>query len=289
MWSLDQSASRNPQALSHVWLFATLWTVVHQAPLSMGFSRQEYWSGSPCPPPRDLLNPGIEPMSPASSGILYHWASREAHIHCTVVQLLSSVQLFAHQGLHHATLPCLSPSSGVCSNSCPLSPNAIHLILCLPLLLLLSVFPSIRVFFNESVFCNRWPKYWSFSFSISPSNEFSCLISFTIAWFYLLAVQRTLKSLLQHHSSKASILHRSAFFMVQLSHLYMPTAKTIALTRWTIVGKLMSLLFNMFSRCVIAFPPRSKHLLISSMQSLSAETFGAQEKKICHCFPCFPI
>ena len=137
------------------------------------------------------------------------------------------------------------------------------LILCRPLLLLPSIFPSVRVFSNESVLCIRWPKYWSFSFSISPSNEYSGLISFRMDWFDLLAVQGTLKSLLQHHSSKASILWRSAFFIVQLSHPYMTTGKTIALTRWTFVGKVMSLLFNMLSSLVIAFLPRSKYLLIS--------------------------
>ena len=144
------------------------------------------------------------------------------------------------------------------------------LILCHPLLLLPSIFPSIRVFSNESVLHIRWPKYWSFSFSISPSNEYSGLISFRMDWLDLLAVQGTLKSLLQHHSSKASILRRSAFFMVQLSHPYMTTGKTIALTRWTFVGKVMSLLFNVLSRLVIAFLPRSKCLLISWLESPSA-------------------
>ena len=133
-----------------------------------------------------------------------------------------------------------------------------HLILCHPLLLLTSVFPSIRVFSNESVLCIRWPKYWSFSFSISPSSEYSGLISFRIDWFYLLAAQGTLKSLLQHHSSKASILQHSAFFMVQFSHPYMTTGKTIAFTRWIFVGKVMSLLLNMLSRYFIAFLLRSK-------------------------------
>ena len=137
-----------------------------------------------------------------------------------------------------------------------------HLIFCCPLLLLPSIFPSIRVFSNESVLCIRWPKYWSFSFNISPSNEYSGLISFRIDWFDLLAVQGTLKSFLQHHSSKASILWRSALFIVQLSHPYMTTGKTIVLTTW-IVGKVMSLLFNMLSRLVIAFLPKSKRLLIS--------------------------
>ena len=138
-----------------------------------------------------------------------------------------------------------------------------HLILCCPLLLLPSIFPSIRVFSNESVLLIRWPKYWSFSFSISASNEYLGLISFRIDWFDLLAIQGTLKSLLQHHSSKASILQHSTFLLDQLSHPYMTTGKTIALTRWTFVSKVMSLIFNMLSRLVIAFLPRSKHLLIS--------------------------
>ena len=138
-----------------------------------------------------------------------------------------------------------------------------HLTLCHPLLLPPSIFPSIRVFSNESVLHIRWPKYWSFSFSISPSNEYSGLISFRMDWLDLLAVQGTLKSLLQDHSSKASILWHSVFFIVQLSHPYMTTGKTIALTRWTFVGKLMSLIFNMLSRLVITFLPRSKRLLQS--------------------------
>ena len=138
-----------------------------------------------------------------------------------------------------------------------------HLILCRPLLLLPSTFPSIRVFSNESVLCIRWPKYWSFNFSISPSNEHSGLISFRVDWFDLLGVQGTLKRLLQHHSSKTSILPHSAFFIVQLSHPYVTTRKTIVLTGWTFVGKVLSLLFKMLSRLVIAFLPRSKHLLIS--------------------------
>ena len=138
-----------------------------------------------------------------------------------------------------------------------------HLILCCPLLLLPSIFPSIRVFSIESVLCIRWAKYWSFSFSISLSNEHSGLISFRIDWLDLPAGQGTLKSLLQHHSSKTSILQHSAFFIVQLSHPYMTTGKTIAWTRWAFVGKVMSLLLNMLSRLVITFLPRSKHLLIS--------------------------
>ena len=141
-----------------------------------------------------------------------------------------------------------------------------HLIFCCPLLLLPSIFPSIRVFSNESALPMRWPKYWSFSFNISPSSKHPGLISFRMDWLALLAVQGTLKSLLQHHSSKASILQCSAFFTVQLSHPYMSTGKTIALTRRTFVDKVMSLLLNMLSRLVIAFLPRSKHLLIACLQ-----------------------
>ena len=154
-----------------------------------------------------------------------------------------------------------------------------HLVLCHPLLFLPSIFPSIRVFSDESALCIRWPKYWNFSFIISPSNEYAGLIYFRIYFrFDLLAVQRTLKSLLQHHSSKASILQCSAFFMVQLSQQYMTTGKTIALTRWTFVDKVMSLLFNTLSRFVIAFLSRSKHILISWLQSSSAVIL--QPKKI---------
>ena len=145
-----------------------------------------------------------------------------------------------------------------------------HLILCHPLLLLPSIFPNIRVFSNESVLHIRWPKYWSFSFNISPSNEHSGLISFRMDWLDLLVVQGTLKSFLQLHSSKASILQCSAFFIVQLSHPYLTTGKTIALTRRTFVGKVMSLLFNVLSSLVITFLPRSKRLLISWLQSPSA-------------------
>ena len=164
-----------------------------------------------------------------------------------------------------------------------------HLILRRSLLLLPSIFPSIRAFSNESVLHIRWPKYWSFSFSIRPSNEYSGLISFRMDWLDLLAVQGTLKSLLQYHSSKASIFWHSAFFIVQLSHPYMTTGKTIALTRWTFSGKVMSLLSNMLSRLVISFLPRSKRLLISWLQSLSAVIFGAPQNKVSHCVHCFPI
>ena len=176
------------------------------------------------------------------------------------------------RGLQHARLPCPSPTPRsllklIC-NELVMPSN--HLILCHPLLFPPSIFPSIRVFSNESVLCIMWSKYWSFSFSISPSNEYSGLISFRMDCLDLLAVQGTLKSLLQHHSSKASILRCSAFFIVQLSHPYMTTGKTIALTRQTFVGKVMSLFFNMLSRFVTTFFPRSKRLLISWLQSPSA-------------------
>ena len=195
------------------------------------------------------------------------------------VQLLSRVQLFAtprtaaHQAslsiTNSQSLPKLMPIESVMPSN--------HLILCCPLLLLPSSFPSIRVFTNESALHIRWPKYWSFSFNISPSNEHSGLVSFKMLWMDLLAVQGTLKSLLQHHSSKASILRRSAFFIVQLLHPYMTTGETIALTRWTFVGKVMPLFFNKLSRLVITFLPRSKHLLISWLQSPSAVILETQK------------
>ena len=161
-----------------------------------------------------------------------------------------------------------------------------HLILCCPLHLLPSICPSIRLLSKESAFRIRWPKYWSFSFSISPSNEHSGL-TFRMDWFYLLAVQGTLKSLLQHHSWKGSIFWLSAFFIVQLSHPYMTTGKTIALTKWTFVDKVMSLLFNMLSRLVITFLPRSKCLLISWLQSPSAVTLKHKKQSLT-LFPLFP-
>ena len=178
------------------------------------------------------------------------------------VQSLSHVQLFATPWTEarQASLPITNSRSLLKLMSIELVMPSSHLILCRPLFLLPSIFPSIRVFSDESVLHIGWPKYWSVSFS--PSEEYSGLISFRIDWFDLLAVQGTLKSLLQKHSSKASILQRSAFFTVQLSHPYMTTGKTIALTRWTLVGKVMSLLFNMPSRLVITFLPRSKCLLM---------------------------
>ena len=163
-----------------------------------------------------------------------------------------------------------------------------HLNLCCLLLLLPSIFPSIRVFSNESALHIRWPKYWNFSFNISPTNEHPGLISFRMDWLDLLAVQGTLKSLLQHHSSKASILQFSVFFIVQLSHPYRTNRKTIAKTIQTFAGKVMSLLFNMLSRLVITFLLRSKCLLISWLQSPSAVILE-HRKIVCHCFQCFPI
>ena len=163
-----------------------------------------------------------------------------------------------------------------------------HLILCHHLLLLPSIFPSIKVFSNKSALRIRWPKYWSFSFNISLSNEQSGLI-FRMDWLDLLEVQGTLKSLLQHHSSKVSILWFSAFFIVQLSHPYVTTGKTIALTRWTFVDKVMSLLFNMLSRLVITFLPRSKCLSVFMPVVTICSDFEALQNKVSHCFHCFPI
>ena len=207
---------------------------------------------------------------------------------------LSRVQLFATP----RTAACQASLSITNSWSLP-KPMSIelvmpssHLILCCPLLLLPSIFPSIRVFSDESALCIRWPKDWSFNFNISPSNEHPGLISFRMDWLDLLAVQGTLKSLLQHHSSKASILQHSAFFTVQISHPYMTTGKTIALTRWTFVGKVLSLFFNILSRLVITVLPRSKSLLISWLQSPSAvileppkiksDTVATVSPSICH-------
>ena len=186
---------------------------------------------------------------------------------------------FQPHGLQHAGLPCPSSTPRVYSHSCPSSRWCQPTISsCHPLLLPPSIFPSIRVFSNESILCIRWPKYWSFSFSISPSNEYSELISFRIDWFGLPVVQGTLNSLLQHHSSKTSIFWHSAFFIVQLSHPYMTTGKTIALTRWIFVGKVIPLLFNMLSRLVITFLPRSNRLLISWLQSPSAVILEPPQK-----------
>ena len=187
------------------------------------------------------------------------------------VQLLSRVWLFATPwtAAHQASLSITNSQSLPKPMSIVSVMPSNHLILCRPLLLLPSIFPSTRVFSNESALPIRWPKYWSFSFNISPSNEYPGLISFRMDWLALLAVQGTLKSLFQHHSSKTSNLQHSAFFILQLSHPYMTTGKTTALTRWTFVGKVMCLLLNMLSRLVISFLPRSKCLLISWLQSPS--------------------
>ena len=191
-------------------------------------------------------------------------------------------------GLQHARLLCPSPTLGAYSNSPIVSVMPFnHLILCHPLLLLPSVFPSIRVFSNESVLRIRWPKYWSFNFIISPSNEYSGLISFRIDWLDLLAVQGTLKSLLQHLQFKSINSSALSFPIVQLSHPYVTIGKTIALTRQTFVGKVMSLLFNMLSRLVIAFLPRSKRLLISWLQSASAVILEPKKNSV-SLFPLFP-
>ena len=211
----------------------------------------------------------------------------------SAVQSLSCVQLFAipWTAAYQASLSITNSWSLLKLMSIESVMPSNQLILCHPLLLLSSVFPSIKVFSNGSVLCIRWPKYWSFSFGISPSNQYWGLISFRMDWSDLPAVQGTLRSLLQYHSSKASILRHSAFFIVQLSHPYMTTGKTKVLTRQTFVGKVMSLLFNMLSKFVIAFLPRSK--LGRNFNFLVAVTicsdFGAQENKVCHCFHCFPI
>ena len=219
-----------------------------------------------------------------------HYPSPFMDMHVVVVQSLSvqlSVTLWTIA--HQASLSITNSQSLLKLMSTELVMPSNHLILCHPLLLPPSIFPSIRVFFNESVLHIRWPKYWSFSFSISPSNEYSGLISFRFDWFDLLTVQGILKSLLSYHSSKASISQCSAFFMVQLSYPYVTMGKTIALTRWTFFGKVLSLLFNMLFRLVIAFLPRSKRLLISWLQSPSAVILEPPENKICHGFHWFLI
>ena len=211
--------------------------------------------------------------------------------------MFSSVQSFTHVRLSATPWTIAHQASLSITNSWslpkPMSIDSVmpsnHLILCHPLLLLPSIFPSIRVFLNESALHIRWPKYQNFSFSISPSSEYSGLISFRMGWLDLLAVQETLKSLPKHHSWKASILRQSAFLTVQLSHPYMTTGKTIALTRWTFVGKVMSLLFIMLCRLAIAFILRTKHLFISWLQSPSALILELSKNKVCPCFHCFPI
>ena len=237
------------------------------------------------------ISSSVVPSPPAfnlSQGF-FQWVS-SSHQVAKVLELqhqFSSVQLLSHVRFFVTPWTAACQASLSIANSWSLLKlmsiesvmKSKHLILCHPLLLLTLIFPSIRVFSNESVLCIRWPKYWSFSFSISPSNEYSELIAFKIEWLHLLAVQGILKSRLQHHSSKASVLQCSAFFTVQLSHPYMTTGKTIALSRWTFINKVMSLLFNMLSRFVIAFLSRSKCLLILSLQSPSAVILEPKEIK----------
>ena len=262
---------------SCVWIFVTLWTVACQAPLFLRFSRHDYWSGLPCPPPGAPSDPGVEPPSLMSPELAVRFFITHATWDAPFF-LFSSVQSLSHGQLFVTpwTAACQAYLSITNSQSLLklMSIESVmpynHLILFHPLLLLPSICPSIRVFSNESALCIRWPKYWSFTFSISHSNKHSGLMYFRMDWLDLLAVQGTLKSLLQHHSSKASILWHSAFFTVQLSHPYMTTGKTIGLTRWTFVGKVMSLFFNMLSTLVIAFLPRSKCLLISWLEPPSA-------------------
>ena len=228
----------------------------------------------------------LSPGSPLrlSQPMLGHPVGRLA---CGLFSLLSHVQLFvtAWTAARQASLSITNSWSLLKFMSIELVVPSNHLIHCLPLLLLPSIFLSIRVFPYESVLLIRWPEYWSFSFNISPSYEYLELISFRMDWLDLLAVQGTLKSLLQHHSSKAAILQCSAFFIVQLSHPHMTTGKTIALTRHTFVSKVMSLRFNMLSPLVTAFLPRSNEIASVTI----CNDFGAQENKVCHCFRCFPI
>ena len=221
----------------------------------------------------------------------WSWGNQAPWVQFITIQLLSRVRLFA------TPWTAASQASLSITNSRslpkPMSIESVmpsnHLILCHPLLLLPSIFPSIRVFSNESALHIRWTKYWSFSFNISPSNEHLGLISFRMDWLDLLAAQWTVKSLLQHHSSKASILWYSALFIVQLSHPYLTTGKTVALTKWTFVDKVMSLLFYMLSRLVITFLPRSNCLLISWLQSLSAVILEPLKIKSATVSTVFPI
>ena len=234
----------------------------------------------PCPTPGNLPNPGIKPVSSASPAF-FQFSSVQSlsRVPLFVTPWTAALQASLSISNTRSLLKLMSTESVMPSN---------HLILCCPLLLPPSIFVSIRDFSNESTLHIRWPKYWGFSFNISPSNEHSGLISFRMDWLDLLAVQGTFKSLLQHHSSKASIPRHSAFLIVQFSHPYMTTGKNIALTRWTFVGKVKSLLFNMLSRLVITFLPRSECLFISWLQSPSAVIL--EPKKInSDCFHCFSI
>ena len=254
----------------------------------MELSRPEYRSGLLFPSPGDLPKSGIKPRSHTlqTNYLPYEQPGKQAHQFSSVAQscpTLSDPMKCTTPGLpvHHQLLEFTQTHA--LQSVMPFS----HLIVCHPLLLLPPIPPSITVFSNESTLSMRWPKYWSFSFSISPSKEHPGLISFRKDWLDLLVVHGTLKSLFQHPSSKASILQRSAFFTVQLSHPYMNTGKTIALTRQTFVGKVMFLLLNMISRLVITFLPRSKHLLISWLQSRFAVILEPRKIKsdTVHYFP----
>ena len=282
---------------------------------SMGFPRQEYWSGLPFPSSGGPPDPWIKPALPTLAGGFFTTKPPGNPLRTLFIEVLISVSSltlflacqhwrvwkyvcvqFSHSvvsdslwphGLQHTRLPCPSQTPGACSDSCPsiwwchptISSSVDPFSSCL------QSFPASGSF-PRSQFFPSGGQYWNFSFSISPSNEYSRLISFRIDWFDLLAVQGTLKSLLQDHSSKASILQCSAFFIVQLSYPYITTGKTIALTRQTFVSKVMSLLFNKLSRLVIDFLPRNKCLLISWLQSPSAVVLE-HKKIICHCFPIY--
>ena len=263
------------------WRFVTLWTVARQVLCPWGFSRWEYWNVLSCPPPRYLPHPGIEPVSPVAPELQQILYKPFTSFSVSSVQSLSRVWLFATPwtAARQASLSITNSQTPrvhhVHCVSDPIQPSIpVH-----PFLLLPSIFPSIRVFSNESALHIRWPKYWSFSFNINPSNAHPGLISFWMDWLELLAVQGTLKSLLQHHSSKSSILQHSAFLIVQLSHPYITTGKTIALTGWNFVDKVMFLLFNKLYWLVIIFLPRSKFLLISWLQSPSAVIFEPRKIK----------
>ena len=230
-------------------------------------------------------------LSPLQTSVWSSWDSQDASVQFISVQSFSHVRLFATPwtAAHQASLSITNSQSLLKLMSIKLVMPSNHLILCHLLLLSPLIFPSIRVFSNESVLHIRWPKYWSFNFSISPSNGYSGLISLRMDWLDLLAVQGTLKSLLQHHSSKASILRRSAFFIVQFSHPYMTTRKIIALTRWTFFGKVMSLLFNMLSRLVITFFSNEQASFNFMAAVIICSDFGVPQNKVCHYFHCFPI
>ena len=297
--SLLQNAFSNslicvwPQSCLTLLWSCRVWTVAPRPFCPWNFPNRN--SGVSChsPPPGDLPNSVTKLMSPASPALARGFFTVSAFWEVSFSKSLPIVKfstvaqscpLFVTPwtSAHQASLSITNSRSSLKLMSIKSVMPSSHLILCHPLLLLSPIPPSIRIFSNESTLHMRWPKYWSFSFSIIPSKEIPGLISFGMDWLDLLAVQGTLKSLLQHLSSKASILWCSAFFTVQLSHPYMTIEKTIALTRWTLVGKVMSLLLNMLSRLVITFLPRSKHLLISWLQSRS--TVILEPRKIISCY-----